>query len=147
MNTKLPVLAAMVTVLLAAGACSPALEASAAKDANTEVTIDEFMNNQHIARQIEIPEGGVLTVSLGSNPTTGFSWAEAAEIADPTVLQQAESNFQAPDNKGVVGASGTQVWTFEALQKGTTVVTMEYGRPWEGGEKDVWTFELTVTVK
>ena len=147
MNTKLPVLAAMVTVLLAAGACSPALEASAAKDANIEVTIDEFTNTQHIAKQIEIEEGGVLTVSLGSNPTTGFSWAEAAEIADPTVLQQAESNFQAPDNKGVVGASGTQVWTFEALQNGTTVVTMEYGRPWEGGEKGVWTFELTVTVK
>jgi len=24
---------------------------------------------------------------------------------------------------------------------------MEYGRPWEGGEKGVWTFNLTVTVK
>jgi len=24
---------------------------------------------------------------------------------------------------------------------------MEYSRPWEGGEKGVWTFNLSVTVK
>ena len=35
----------------------------------------------------------------------------------------------------------------EALKKGTTSLSLEYGRPWEGGEKGVWTFELIVTVK
>lgn len=147
MNTQLTVTAAMVTILLAAGACSPALDASAAKDANIEVTVDEFMNNQHIARQVEMSEGGVLTVSLGSNPTTGFGWADVAQIGDETVLQQTESKFVSPENEGLVGASGTQVWSFSALQKGTTTIHTEYGRPWEGGEKSVWTFELTVTVK
>ena len=135
MKTKMMVMAAMATVLLAAGACSPAVGASAPKDASVEVTIDEFTSTQQIAKAIEMAEGGVLTVSLGSNPTTGFSWNEAAQIADTAILQQTDSYFQDPDNKGVVGASGTQVWTFEALQKGTTVVTMEYGRPWEGGER------------
>jgi inhibitor of cysteine peptidase len=147
MNTKVTVTAAMVTVLVVAGACSPASGASAAKEANIEVSIDEFTNTQHIAREIEVPDGGVLTVSLGSNPTTGFSWTETAQIGDPTVLQQSESNFLPPENEGLVGASGTQVWTFTALKKGTSTISMEYGRPWEGGEKGVWTFELTVTVK
>jgi predicted secreted protein len=63
------------------------------------------------------------------------------------VVQQTASEYVAPETQGLVGASGNQVWTFEALQKGTTSLTMEYGRPWEGGEKGVWTFELTVTVK
>ena len=147
MNTKVTVTAAMVTVLLAAGACSPALGASAAREANIEVTIDEFMNTQHVARQVEVSEGGVLTVDLGSNPTTGFGWTETAQIGNPTVLQQSESNFLPPENEGLVGASGTQVWTFSALKKGTSTISMDYGRPWAGGEKGVWTFELTVTVK
>ena len=147
MNAQLTVTAAMLTVLLAAGACSPASAALPTKDANIEITVDEFMNNQHIARQVEMSEGGVLTVTLGSNPTTGFGWADAAQIGDETVLQQTESTFVSPENEGLVGASGTQVWTFSALQKGTTTINMAYGRPWEGGEKGVWTFELTVTVK
>jgi hypothetical protein len=28
-----------------------------------------------------------------------------------------------------------------------TIYTMEYSRPWEGGEKGEWTFTLTVIVK
>jgi len=147
MKTRMTVTAAMVTVLLAVGACSPTVGASPAKEANIEVTIDEFMNTQNVAREIELPEGGVLTVTLGSNPTTGFSWNETAQIADATVLQQTESKVLSAEDKGLVGASGSQVWTFKALQKGTTTLSMDYGRPWEGGEKGVWTFALTVTVK
>ncbi|MFC1983316.1 protease inhibitor I42 family protein, partial [Chloroflexota bacterium] len=45
------------------------------------------------------------------------------------------------------GTPGQEVWTFKALKKGTTTVFMEYSRPWEGGEKGEWTFNLTVTVK
>jgi inhibitor of cysteine peptidase len=147
MKTKMVVIAAMATVLLAAGACSPAVGASSAKEANVEVTIDEFTNTQHIAKAIEIAEGGVVTVSLGSNPSTGFSWNETAQIEAPAVLEQTDSKVLPSEKEGLVGASGSQVWTFKALQKGTTTVSLEYGRPWEGGEKGVWTFELTVTVK
>jgi len=45
------------------------------------------------------------------------------------------------------GTPGKEVWTFKTLKKGTTEVSMEYSRPWEGGEKAEWTFDLVVTVK
>ena len=32
---------------------------------------------------------------------------------------------------GVVGASGTEVWTFEAVGPGWTAVNLTYRRPWE----------------
>ncbi len=147
MNRQLTVTAAMITVLLAAGACSPASAASPATDASIEVTIDDFANTQQVVRQVEVAEGGILTVTLGSNPTTGFSWTEDARISDPTVLLQSEIQRMPALDPDLIGAPGSQVWTFEALQKGTTIVSMDYGRPWEGGEKGVWTFELTVTVK
>jgi len=146
MKTKLIVTALMLTVLLVAVACSPA-GASPAAEASIDVSIDEFEQANDITREVTVADGGTVTVSLGSNPTTGFSWDEAAQIADPTVLQQTGMEMVPAEGQGLVGAPGTQVWTFKALKTGTTTVAMEYSRPWEGGEKGVWTFDLTVTVK
>ena len=147
MKAKATVTAVMVTLLLTVVGCTPAVGASPAQEASIEVTIDQFMNANHMVREVEVAQGGVLTISLGSNPSTGFSWTENAEIADTAVLRLTGGSFVAPEGEDMVGASGNQTWTFEALEKGTTSVNMEYGRPWEGGEKGVWTFELTVTVK
>lgn len=147
MKTKLIVMALMLTVLLVAVACSPVSGASPAAEASIDVSIDEFEQANDITREVTVADGGTVTVSLGSNPTTGFSWDEAAQIADPTVLQQTGSERLPAESQGLVGAPGTQVWTFKALTKGTTTVSMEYSRPWEGGEKGVWTFDLTVAVK
>ena len=132
-------------VLLAVGGCSQAQEA--VEEADVQVTVDEFTADNDLIREVEVGVGGVLTVTLGSNPTTGFSWSEEAEIGNETILQQTGHEFLEPGKEGVVGAAGNEVWTFDALKKGTTVVSMEYGRPWEGGEKGVWIFNLTITVK
>jgi predicted secreted protein len=43
--------------------------------------------------------------------------------------------------------AGVEEWWFTAGQAGVTTATMSYSRPWEGGEKDVRTFVLTVAVK
>jgi predicted secreted protein len=40
-----------------------------------------------------------------------------------------------------------RVWTFKALQKGTSTVDWEYSQIGEGGEKARWTFNLTVIVE
>ncbi|MCD6567992.1 MAG: protease inhibitor I42 family protein [Dehalococcoidia bacterium] len=53
----------------------------------------------------------------------------------------------APENTDMVGAPGKEVWTFEALEKGSSTISMEYSQPWEGGEKAAQTFSLTVVVK
>jgi len=147
MRTKLMAAALIALVLPAAVACSPVSGDTPAREARIEIAIDEFEAEKDIAREVEIAEGGTLTLMLGSNPTTGFSWPEAADIADPTVLQQTGSEIQPAQAQGMVGAPGAQAWTFKALKKGTTTLSLDYSRPWEGGEKGVWTFELTVTVR
>jgi inhibitor of cysteine peptidase len=111
-----------------------------------EVSCEEFMAAPHITREIEITYPGSLVVSLCANPTTGFQW-EDAKIGDETVIYQYEHNFVTPEAAGVVGASGKDVWTFKPRARGTSTLIFEYSRPWEGGEKDEWTFALTVRVK
>lgn len=108
-----------------------------------QVSADESNNG----KQVEIAAGGSLTVTLESNATTGFEWSATAEISDQGVLKQTGHQFVAPEDTGMVGAPGEEVWTFEALKKGTSTVSMEYSRPWESGEKAAQTFSLTVVVK
>jgi inhibitor of cysteine peptidase len=110
-----------------------------------EITTDDFAAQNNISKDIELKVNDKLTVSLGSNPTTGFSWGEA-EISDTAVVGQESRNFIEPQS-GAIGAPGKDVWTFAAKSVGTATIKMGYSRPWEGGEKDTWTLTINVTVK
>jgi len=109
------------------------------------------MELKHISKEAKVAVGDSFTVTLCSNPTTGFQWLESAQISDQTVLEQVDHKFVPPEAKddrpSPPGTGGKEVWTFKALKKGTSTISMEYSRPWEGGEKRAWTFLLTVTVR
>jgi len=111
-----------------------------------DVSCDDFYKQQHISKEVEVTVGDSFTATLCSNPTTGFLWSESAQISDLTILQQTDHKFVPPEGD-VPGAAGEEVWTFKALKRGTSEISMEYSRPWEGGEKGEWTFVLTVVAK
>ncbi|HEY5629987.1 MAG TPA: protease inhibitor I42 family protein, partial [Candidatus Limnocylindrales bacterium] len=46
----------------------------------------------------------------------------------------------------VVGAPTATTFLLKAAHAGDATVTLSYSRPWAGGEKDVWTYTLHVTV-
>jgi predicted secreted protein len=145
MNMKMKLLAILIIVpmLLCLLACS--------SEAAVEVNCDEFRAQKHITSRLEVNAGETFAVTLCSNPSTGFSWQEKAQISDQGVLQQISHKYVAPDANSskppAPGSSGVEIWTFEALEKGNTIVSMEYERPWQGGEKGEWTYKLTVVVK
>ena len=114
------------------------------KEASIEYSIDTFTDTNSISDEVEVTKGGTVTVTLGSNRTTGFQWSEQAQIANATILEQTGHKFIEPQTSDA-GAAAKEEWTFKALKTGTTSVTMEYSRP-EGGEKGIWKFQLTVTV-
>jgi inhibitor of cysteine peptidase len=96
-------------------------------------------------KQVEIASGGTLTVTLGSNATTGYSW-QLTDISDSSVLEKTNNNYVTPTST-LMGAGGKEVWTFTALKAGRTMLTMEYDQPWTGGQKNAQSFNLTVVVK
>ncbi len=115
-----------------------------------EVSYEEFQDENHITREVEISVDSQLEVTLYSNASTGFQWSEMAEIGDSAILEQTSHEFQSPQPQSgqnpLPGAPGKEIWTFHALKEGTTKIYLDYSRPWQGGEKGEWTFELTVTV-
>ncbi|MBN1691830.1 MAG: protease inhibitor I42 family protein [Dehalococcoidia bacterium] len=130
-------------------ACAPAATQPtppAPEPVMVTVTCDQFSKEAHIVQEATAAVGSTITVTLCSNPTTGFSWGEQAKISDTAVLKQTSQKMVAATT-GMVGAPGNQEWTFEALKAGSGTASFSYSRPWEGGEKDVQTFKLHVTVQ
>ena len=146
MKSKLILTCAMVAISLSLFACSPAI-----KQVSVEVSCDDFIKLEPpraISKDVEVALGDSFTVTLCSNPTTGFKW-ELPKITDQTVLQQVDHKFEPPEitKPPKEGAAGKEVWLFKTLKEGKTTISMEYSRPWEGGERAAWTFVLTVVVK
>ena len=142
MKLKLALIATMIAISLCLVACSGTLE----RVSSIDISFDDFQINHHITKQLEVGVGDTFTVSLASNPTTGFKWPDFGKIADETILKQVGHEYEPPESD-VPGAAGTELWTFQALKKGQTTIAMEYSQPWEGGIKAEWTFGFNVSVK
>jgi inhibitor of cysteine peptidase len=138
MKLKIIPVLALLTLSLWIASCAPAT--------SVDISCDDFGAQKHITKEVTPAVGDSFTVTLCSNATTGFQGSESAPISDPTVVQQMDHKFVSPDTE-LVGAPGKEVWTFKALKTGTSTISLEYSRPWEGGEKGEWTFNLTVVVK
>jgi inhibitor of cysteine peptidase len=118
------------------------------KDVSMDVSCGDFREQGgNVTEEAEIGAwSDLLMVSLCSNPTTGFKW-ELTEVTDEDVIVYDDNEYVSLEAGGVEGASGTEVWTFKVLKAGSSNITMEYSRSWEGGEEAEWTFILTADVK
>lgn len=124
-------------------------EEETTEPASIEVSCDDFISTKHISQKIKVNVGDSLKVVLCSNPSTGFQWSETAEISDQNILEQVDHKLVMPESEPLPppGTPGQEVWTFSALNKGKSTISLEYSQSWEGGEQGEWTYTLTVTVK
>ncbi len=113
----------------------------------SEISSELIVDESASGTEAELPVGESVIVRLVSNPSTGFQW-ELAEISDETVLKQTSHVFSMEETDPMlVGAPGEEYWVFEAIGAGSSTISMEYSRPWDGGEKAVEIFNLTVIVQ
>jgi inhibitor of cysteine peptidase len=126
--------------------------ANSISPSTVEIISPLYADESNNGKELRMAPGNTLQVALDSNPTTGFKW-ELVQISDLAVLEKVSDTFEKPMIKQkegsppIVGAGGKEFWTFKALKPGTAVISMEYSRPWEGGEKGVNKFSLTVIVQ
>lgn len=138
-------LVAATSLMGCSGKNEPAKPATAEGPQTIEISYDDLMNQKQISRSVSLSVGDTLTVTLGSNPSTGFTWAEKMLISDPKVMTQLGHQMVA-SSTGNPGAPGKEMWELKAIAPGNTTVSTTYGRPWPGGEKDSWVFSTNVTV-
>ena len=81
---------------------------------------------------ITVTAGEQFSVSLESNPTSGYSWAiRISEGADKILIIGSEFAKTKP---GKPGEGGEQLWRFKALSSGDAELELFYIRPWEKEE-------------
>ncbi len=97
-------------------------------------------------KQITVKSGDLVTLTLVSNPTTGYSW-QVMEIDSVILIQDGEPEYkQSPGSEGLVGAGGTETFRFKAVGSGKTTLNLGYMRPWESVQPTE-TFKVQVVVQ
>lgn len=81
------------------------------------------------------------TISLNSNPTTGYKWY--ADY-DYDFLRLDSQNYErSPSN--AIGSGGKDILTFTPLKPGQTKISLVYRRPWENIAGKVRTFQVLIS--
>ena len=79
---------------------------------------------------------------LPCTPSTGYSWAAAAEREG--IVRITGQYFEGDASGRTAGAGGTQWFHFDGAAPGMTAVTFTYSRPWESSAAYTLTCRLTV---
>ncbi|HEX9952485.1 MAG TPA: protease inhibitor I42 family protein [Rubricoccaceae bacterium] len=142
----MPARSALLAVTLGAlslAGCAASTGDAAPAPAGATVALDGSVNG----RAVRLAVGQRVTVTLDSNPTTGYGWA-LADSAGGTLTRDGEPVYtQAPADPGMVGVGGEQVWTFRAVRAGAGTLRLEYGRSFEPDAEPVETFSAPVEVR
>jgi predicted secreted protein len=77
------------------------------------------------AEHIEAKVGLDFVITLGSNPSTGYSWRLAEPLPSMLKLQNKE---YIPFEVRKIGGSGIEEWTFKSVRSGKVTIMFEYAR-------------------
>lgn len=88
-------------------------------------------------------------IKLKSNPTTGYSWF--LREYDNSLMTPVKHVFEAAKGK-IVGAPGSDIWTFRVKLSGfvvpqQTIIRFVYARPWEGSDQSKQVVFRVTTIK
>jgi inhibitor of cysteine peptidase len=134
---KLLMLVAVGLVLALAGGCSGS--------SSTVLPSPVSLTSADFGHAVTVAAGESFTITLDANPTTGYSW-HCTWVPTARLSLTADTYTPTPVPDGVVGSGGTQTYTLKALTAGDATVTLQYGRWWEGGDKqDPQTITVHVT--
>jgi len=90
--------------------------------------------------------GKTFFIKVSSNPSTGFSW-ELNKPLDTILLLQGSDYIPRKTNPKVVGAGGEEIWTFQAIKPGKTVISLKYWRTWEKDQPPARIYNFPVEIK
>jgi len=120
--------------LLALGACNQHDLALAANHLVTDADLPTTMDAR---------VGETIELALASNPSTGYSWR--CSWTPEAGLTKTGETYVGSGSKAP-GSGGTTHFTFQCAQAGTVVITVQYGRWWEGGDRqDPQTVTVNIT--
>jgi len=130
----------LLTMGLEMPSCSRVL---APKSTPSEVKLEAGDNG----KEFELKKDQKLVITLESTPTTGFTW-EVAEL-DEDILHLVSKEYKQKSVESVEpmeGVGGAEIFRFEAVNAGKTILKLVYHRPWLEDVESAKTFSIRVVV-
>ena len=138
---KAPAQAFKLTVVVD-GASAPAADAKTASAASKDVRLNDGDNG----KTVQVGVGGTVTLTLESNPTTGFSWNKVEDV-DKSILKLEKNDYkQKSSPAGMVGVGGRNTIVYRALKAGKAKIDLIYMQPWEPDSSFNTKYTVTVEV-
>ena len=98
-------------------------------------------------RSVKVGVGGTVTLTLESNPTTGFSWTGTDKV-DKDILKLERNDYKQNANPaGMVGVGGRTTIVYRAMKKGKAKIDLTYMQPWEPDSEFNTNYTVTVEVE
>ena len=94
---------------------------------------------------LQLRNGQTLTLTLPSNPTTGYRWA-IQDSAGGILRKVSPEVYNNPEDTGLVGSGGQSTWRFQAFATGQGRLRLTSQQPWEPEAEPVETFDCAITV-
>jgi predicted secreted protein len=94
---------------------------------------------------IHVAQGREFALRLESNASTGYSWELARPLDDARLALVGSRYVQGQSS--LVGAPGSELWTFRAVARGQTTIDLEYVRSWETEQTPARTASFSVSVE
>ncbi|MCO7572050.1 protease inhibitor I42 family protein [Pseudomonas protegens] len=94
---------------------------------------------------LHLHNGQTLTLTLPSNPTTGYRWA-IQDSAGGILRKVSPEVYSNPEDTGLVGSGGQSTWRFQAFATGQGRLLLTYQQPWAPEEAPVKAFDCSITV-
>ena len=139
---KEPAQAFKLTVVVDGAGAAPASDAKSAPAASKDVRLNDGDNG----KTVQVAVGGTVTLTLESNPTTGFSWNKVEDV-DKSILKLEKNDYkQKSSPAGMVGVGGRNTIVYRALKAGTAKIDLIYMQPWEPDSQFITKYSVTVEV-
>ena len=95
---------------------------------------------------LQLQTGQNLTLTLPSNPSTGYRWLLQNPAA--SILRSLGPEvYSHPEDAGIVGSAGQSTWRFQALAAGEGHLLLVYQQPWAPEVKPVQSFDCRILVQ
>jgi predicted secreted protein len=114
------------------------------KPADTERAPAALLTKADNGKQVHLKTGGMIEIELSGPGATGYSWYLDELPAGITVVSQ---TTKADREKGRVGGPVSYIFRLRADKPGTSEIRALYYRPWEGKEKTIDRFSITLLVE
>lgn len=95
---------------------------------------------------VHVSVGQALTLSLPSNPSTGYRWL-LQNPANSVLTALGPEVYSHPEEAGLVGSAGQSQWRFKATQAGSGHLLLVYQQPWAPEVKPAMTFDCDIEVR